>query len=217
MDRDHTAPTINISGEKVALGPLDRSIISLQTAWINDFATTRTLGHDAQPRSLAVNEDWFEHMAASGATIAFTIYDLSDMAPVGTVNLFRIDHQHGTCTLGISIMPPERRGRGLGTDAVRLITDYAFNDLGMHNVQLTTLEFNIASIKAYRKVGFQEYGRRREAWLHSGRYWDLIYMDILAPEHQAARLRHPERSEESPREAHRLQSSIPTHDCIDRQ
>lgn len=175
-------PIINIRGEKVALGPLDRSIIPLQTAWINDFPTTRTLGPDAQPRTEEEHELWYERVTAAGTRISFTVYDLADMAAVGTVSVMRIDERHGTCELGITIMAPERRGRGLGTEATRLITDYAIRDLGMHNVHLATLAFNVAGIRAYRKAGFREYGRRRQAWLHNGRYWDMVYMDVLASE-----------------------------------
>lgn len=174
-------PIISIRGEQVALGPLDRSFIPLQTAWINDFATTRTLGRDAQPRTVADNERWYERRT-SGDRVAFAVYDLADMAAVGSVGMFDIDERHGTCELGIGIMEADRRGRGLGTEATRLITDYAIRDLGMHNVHLATLAFNVAGIRAYRKAGFREYGRRRQAWLHNGRRWDIVYMEVVASE-----------------------------------
>jgi RimJ/RimL family protein N-acetyltransferase len=177
----HSEPVITIRGEVVALGPLDRSIIPLQTVWINDFATTRTLGRDAQPRTLAEHERWYERLT-TGDQVAFAVHDLADMAPVGIVRLLHIDRHHGTCELGIGIMAPGRRGRGLGTEATRLITDYAIRDLGMHNVHLATFAFNIAGIRAYHKAGFREYGRRREAWLHNGRRWDIVFMEVVASE-----------------------------------
>jgi RimJ/RimL family protein N-acetyltransferase len=175
-------PIISIRGEMVGLGPLDRSVIPLQTAWINDWPTTRTLGRDAHPRTLAAHDAWYEHMTSGEERVRFLVYDLEDMAPVGTVGLFDIDRRHGTCELGVGIMAPDRRGKGLGTEATRLITDYAIRGLQMHNVQLSTLEFNLAGIRAYQKAGFTEYGRRRRAWLHNGRHWDIIYMEVLAPE-----------------------------------
>ena len=174
-------PIVSVRGEKVALGPVDRSIIPLRTVWINDFATTRTLGRDAQPRTLAEHQRWYERMT-TGDHVTFTVYDLADMAPVGNVGMFDIDPRNGTCELGIGILEPRRRGRGLGTDATRLITDYAIRDLGMHNVHLSVFAFNVAGIRAYRKAGFREYGRRREAWLHNGARWDIVYMEVVATE-----------------------------------
>ncbi len=173
--------TICIRGEKVGLGPLDRWYIPLQTAWINAFPTTRTLGADARPRTEAEHERWYRQRT-SGDHLTFAVHDLSDMAPVGSVGLFAIDRRNGTCELGVGILEPDRRGRGLGTEATRLITDYAIRDVGMHNVHLSVLAFNAAGIRAYEKAGFREYGRRREAWLHNGRRWDVVYMEVVATE-----------------------------------
>ena len=71
---------------------------------------------------------------------------------------------------------------GLGTEAVQLMTDYAIHGLEMHNVHLTTYEYNWAGRRAYAKAGFKEYGRRREAQLYQGKRWDLILMEVLAAE-----------------------------------
>jgi RimJ/RimL family protein N-acetyltransferase len=173
-------PIISIRGEKVGLGPLDRSVIPLQTAWINTWPTTRTLGRDARPRTLAEHERWYTQRTTAESAVTFSVYDLMDMAQVGNVGLFDIDRRHATCEMGAGIMAPDRRGKGLGTEAVILITDYAIRELGMHNVQLSALEFNLAGLHAYRKAGFREYGRRREAWLHNGRRWDIVYMNVVA-------------------------------------
>lgn len=175
-------PIINIRGEKVALGPLDPSMLPSFTRWINDFATLRTLGLKPRPITAAEEERWYQQATSAEDIAFFAIYDLSDMALVGSTDLHSISARHKTCEVGIAILDPERRGRGLGSEAVRLITDYAFHALSMHNVQLSVLAFNEAGIRAYRKAGFQEYGRRREAILHNRQRWDIVYMDVLASE-----------------------------------
>ena len=175
-------PIINVRGEKVGLGPLDRSMLPLLTRWINNFQTNRTLAMDPRPMTYGEEEQWFNRVTTNPGHVFFMIYDLNDTAPVGSVNLFDIDHRHRTCELGIAIMEPDRRGKGLGTEAVRLITDYAIHVLEMHNVQLATYGYNWAGQRAYAKAGFKEYGRRREARLHNGRYWDIVYMDVIASE-----------------------------------
>jgi RimJ/RimL family protein N-acetyltransferase len=188
-------PIISIRGERVGLGPLERSTIPVHLAGINDFPVTRGLGGDARPRTLAEIERWYERRTTHDAAVSFGLYDLEDMAFAGNVGLFDIDRRHGTCELGVMIMPRERQGHGLGTEATVLITDYAIHALGMHNVRLAVLAFNVAGIRAYRKAGFHEYGRRREAWLHNGRRWDIVYMDVIASEWESpvmARLMAPD-------------------------
>ncbi len=180
---DETAePIINIRGKKVGLGPLDRSMLPDLTRWINDFETARTLGVDPRPMTAGEEEQWFNRATTSPDIIHFAIYDLADMAHVGGVNLHAIDQRHQTCELGVAILDPNRRGQGLGTEVVILITDYAIHALSMHNVQLRLLAFNEAGLRAYRKAGFREYGRRREAILHNGQRSDVIFMDVISSE-----------------------------------
>jgi len=175
-------PIINIRGQKVGLGPLEPSLVPQLTQWINNFETVRMIGMDPRPMTRAEEEQWAQRVTTSDSSVIFVIYDLEDMAPVGSVNLMDINRTHRTCELGIGIMAPERRGKGLGTEAVQLITDYAIHGLGMHNVQLCTYEYNWAGQRAYAMAGFKEYGRRREARQHNGKWWDIIYMDVIAPE-----------------------------------
>lgn len=182
-------PIINIRGQKVALGPLDRSMLPELTRWINDFSTLRTLGFGPRPMTVREEEQWYDRVATSSDTIHFAIYDIEDMAHVGGVNLHAIDQRHQTCELGIAILDPARRGKGLGTEAVVLITDYAIHALSMHNVHLQLLAFNEAGLRAYEKAGFREYGRRREAILHNGQRWDLVHMDVIASEWESPVMR----------------------------
>lgn len=62
------------------------------------------------------------------------------------------------------------RGKGFGTEAVKLACDFGFNALGLHNIILMTSEYNVAGQKAYEKAGFKEMGRRREARWFAGRF-----------------------------------------------
>ncbi len=173
-------PIINIRGQKVGLGPLEPSLVPQLTRWINNFETVRMIGMDPRPMTTAQEEQWVQRVTTSETNVIFVIYDLEDTAPVGSVNLMDINRTHRSCELGIGIMAPERRGKGLGTEAVQLITDYAIHGLGMHNVQLCTYEYNWAGQRAYAKAGFREYGRRRQARQHNGTWWDIIYMDVIA-------------------------------------
>ncbi|GIW04684.1 MAG: hypothetical protein KatS3mg059_1304 [Thermomicrobiales bacterium] len=76
----------------------------------------------------------------------------------------------------------DARGKGYGTETARLMLEYAFTALGLHNVMLQVYAYNRAAHRAYQKAGFREFGRRREAVWMGGRLWDVIYMDCLATE-----------------------------------
>ena len=91
-----------------------------------------------------------------------------------------IDHRHGTATFGI--MLGERRGQGLGTEATRLMLDWAFTVLGLHNVDLLVFAWNRPAIRCYEKAGFRQIGRRRGGAVCMGRRFDVVIMDAIAEE-----------------------------------
>ncbi len=178
-------PIINIEGDLVALGPLRRDEIATYQRWINQFETVRSLAVPPVPMTLEAETDWYESMATSTSIIIFTIFERGTMLPVGNVSLGNIDYRNGTTDFGIMIGEPSARGKGYGTEATRLMLDYAFTALGLHNVLLTVYEFNYAAQRVYAKAGFRVMGRRRKSKYMGGRFWDEIYMDCLASEFES--------------------------------
>ena len=175
-------PILSIEGELIALGPLRRELIPLYLRWINNFGTTRTLGVSPRPMTLEQETAWYDQAAVDDARPMFTIYERATGRPIGNCGLHEVDLPNRRTLLGIIIGEPDARGRGYGTEAMRLLLDYAFTVLGFHSVMLMVYEYNGAGRRCYEKVGFREIGRRRESRWYNGRYWDEIYMDILATE-----------------------------------
>ncbi len=178
-----TLPLVNIVGEKVALGPLRKSLIPTYTRWYNDFNTLRTLGAMPVPLEVELEEKWYERVIQRGETeIAFTVYQRDTMRPIGNTGLNDIDYRNRTAEFGITIGEPEARGKGYGTETTQLMLGYAFTALGIHNVKLTVHAYNLAGIRAYTRAGFKQYGRRREKILMGGKRWDEIHMECLSSE-----------------------------------
>lgn len=168
----------------MALGPLRKDLADRYRRWIHDLEV-RTGILTVGVYALEAEEAWIEEAIAKCAGASpemanFTIYDLSDGAPVGTAGLVTIDWRLSRATFGISI--GERRGTGLGSEATRLTLDWAFNMLGLHNVMLTVLPTNAAAIRAYEKAGFRRIGVRRNALSVLGRRGDEVLMDAVPDE-----------------------------------
>ncbi|HEX5164195.1 MAG TPA: GNAT family protein [Thermomicrobiales bacterium] len=175
-------PVLNIIGERVALGPLRRDLIPLYARWRNDFYVQRTFGNLPIPVSIEQRTAQFEKMATSTDAYWFTIYEKETLRPIGTTDLFDVDFRWRVGNFGIMIGEAEARGQGYGTEATRLMLDYAFTALGLNNVMLTVAEYNLAGRRAYEKAGFKEFGTRRQADIMAGVVYDEIYMDCIASE-----------------------------------
>ena len=175
-------PIVNISGDRVALGPLRRDLIPLYHRWFNDFAVRRTRVRPPRATTLEAQEREYDELATSNDRHTFTVYDRATWRPIGDAALQGVDFRHGSAYFAITIGEAAYRGKGYGTETTRLVLDYAFTALGLHTVKLEVAEFNLAGRNAYRKAGFREVGRWRQAWRLNGRAWDIICMDCLATE-----------------------------------
>jgi len=177
-------PILNIVGERVALGPLRRDLIPLYARWRNDFEVQRTFGAPLRPVTIEERTRWFDEQVASDAHW-FTIYERESLRPIGTTDLYEINLRYRTASFGMLIGEADARGKGYGTEVTRLMLDYAFTALSLHNVMLIVVEYNLAGRRAYEKAGFREMGRRRQADIMNGVVYDEIYMDCVASEFES--------------------------------
>ncbi len=178
-------PIVNVIGQLVALGPLRRDLIDTYHRWFNNFYTLRTTGAIPLPLTLEQQTAQFDDLAIEHGdphTASFTIYRRADLTPIGSCQLQDINFRNRTAEFVIFIAEPSERGKGYGTEVTRLMLDYAFIALGLNNVMLKVYEFNLAGQHAYRKAGYREFGRRRQAQFMGGKLWDVIYMECLAAE-----------------------------------
>jgi diamine N-acetyltransferase len=175
-------PIVNIVGVQVALGPLRRELLPDYTRWRNDFAVARTLEYIPGPFTTEEREVWFAQASLDTATIRFTVYERATWRAIGITSLNAIDFRHGTAGFGLVIGEADARGKGCGTEATRLMLDYAFTVLGLFNVMLHVYSYNEPALRAYLKAGFRELGRRSQSQVFAGQRWDEVYMECLASE-----------------------------------
>jgi RimJ/RimL family protein N-acetyltransferase len=92
------------------------------------------------------------------------------------VNQFRVGHIGYWCA-------PEARARGLTTRALRLVSRWGLEELGLGRVELITDPDNTASQRVAEKVGFRREGILRSHLLHpDGRRRDSVMFSLLPNE-----------------------------------
>lgn len=114
----------------------------------------------------------------------FIIADKETEEYIGQIDFVHIDWKNRTAEIGIVIGSEENLGKGYGSEAIRVLEDFAFNRLNLHKLQLKVYEFNQRGYKCYLKCGFKEEGRIRENYFIYGKYHDTIHMGILKEEYK---------------------------------
>lgn len=177
-----------LRGRSVLLRGIERTDVEQLHEWASDPATWGSTSAAAwAPYTTAEALTWYDEgkrWKASDKDVPFAVE--AEGALAGSVSLWGIDLLSRTGHLGISL-GPHARGRGWGSDACRVLLEYAFVMRGLHRVQLEVLATNEAAVRAYEAVGFVHEGRRRQsAWVDGGHVDELV-MGVLAPEWHASR------------------------------
>jgi RimJ/RimL family protein N-acetyltransferase len=73
----------------------------------------------------------------------------------------------------------EHWGKGIATQAVKLIAAYGFETLGMHRIYASVFGPNKASARVLEKAGFTYEGAHRQAVYKNGEYLDELFYSLL--------------------------------------
>ncbi|RKE18563.1 GNAT family N-acetyltransferase [Streptomyces sp. TLI_171] len=125
--------------------------------------------------------DWYGTRNAQPDRLDLIVVDRATGRGVGEIVLNEWDEPNRACNLRIAL-GPDGRDRGLGTEAVRLLTDHAIRRLGLNRVSLNVYAFNPRGQRAYEKAGFKVEGIRRQVLRHGDQWIDDIDMAVLAEE-----------------------------------
>lgn len=172
-----------LRGEKVGLRARHETDVSvLETELYDDVATqVRASGHPWRPVPPGSPASLFLPSEPEDRSIRFSVVRLTDNELAGDASLWGVDQHNRVAHLGMSLRP-SFRGRGLGTDVVRVLCHYGFTVRGLHRLQLETLADNAAMIKAATRVGFTHEGTlRRSSWT-MGSFQDDVIFGLLATE-----------------------------------
>jgi len=123
-----------------------------------------------------------EHEDQRNREFVFFIRTLEGDSLIGFVELFIPTWIHGDAWVGIGIGDRHYWGKGYGTDAMRLILRYAFQELNLNRVSLDVFSYNPRAIRSYEKAGFKHEGRQRNTLLREGSRADFLLMGILREE-----------------------------------
>ena len=87
--------------------------------------------------------------------------------PIGLIDLFDFDPKNRRAGVGLIISEKGERKKGAGSEALSLLTKYAFSILGLHQIFANVSEDNEASISLFENMGFQRAGLKKE-WIRAG-------------------------------------------------
>jgi diamine N-acetyltransferase len=170
-----------LSGDRVYLRPLEREDLPALRRWAND-PEIRGITGETTPMSQAGADAFYEKVCASQDRVWFVVVLKENDRPIGECGLLRMFPAWRTTDLSIIIGEKDAWGKGYGTEAVRLLLDYAFGYLNFHRVAIGVVGFNQQALRFYEKIGFKREGIQRDGYYYNHTYSDFVMMSILEEE-----------------------------------
>jgi RimJ/RimL family protein N-acetyltransferase len=182
-------------GNTICLGPIDHEKDPEVIArWTHDpqylrLAETAPALPNSSAQVKKKLESLEKQMEENKNLYYFHIRDRADDRLVGFATIRWIEWTHGTGWLHLGIGDSRDWRKGIGTQVVDLLLDYAFNELNLYRLSAIIPEYNAGALRLFEKAGFLLEVRRRQALNRDGRRWDLLMHGLLREDWEARNAR----------------------------
>jgi len=178
-----------IEGKNIYLRAMEPHDMDCYWEMLNNPSISSNVVGWSFPVSKHEQLQWYERTITDKKNMRFTVVLKESDKAVGMVTLSSIDWQNRSATHGIKLHPSCPKGKGIGTDAVMTLMKYAFEEVNLHRLDGSWIDYNTASINLYTKCGWVVEGVKKEAIFRDGEYHDLKITGITKDEYLVAKER----------------------------
>lgn len=166
-------------GEKVRLRAFERNDLEKNHDFVNDYDTVRGMASGILfPCSYEDEQRFMDQQSSyTRGEFQFAVETL-DGELVGRCGILRVDWKNSVAELGIMI-GTTNRGRGFGTDAMRVLCRFCFEEMNLHKLKLSVIAFNAPAIRCYEKCGFEREGVLKSEVFREGKYHDVVMLGLI--------------------------------------
>jgi RimJ/RimL family protein N-acetyltransferase len=169
-------------GERIYLRPVALADAGARyVAWMNDPEINRYLESRFEAATLPGLRSFIRSMRADPDNVFLAIVLKRGHRHIGNIKLGPINRIHGFGEIGILLGEKDCWGKGYATEAISVLSDYAFGRLGLHKLTAGAYAANRGSVRAFLKAGFAREGVKRDQYRCGNGYQDLVLLGKVAP------------------------------------
>lgn len=165
-------------GEKVCLRAYEEKDVPIAVSLVNDKELKKFLVTGIPfPMSPWEEESWIKSQQSNPmGNYNFAIEDINTKKYIGGCGIHNVNWLTRVATVGIMIGDKEYWGKGFGTDAMKVLMKFIFEDMNINKIRLSTFSFNLRAKRCYEKCGFKVEGVLKDEIFKEGKYYDEIVM-----------------------------------------
>ena len=133
---------------------LNRELINDYLEMVNNYEVQKFISHNIKKYTYEEELKWVNDKLEN-KDIIYSMIEKNTGKFIGNIEI--MDINNGIGEIGISIIP-NMQNKHYGTESMKKIIEYGFNDLGLEELELNVFNDNYKAIKCYMNVGFIEDG-----------------------------------------------------------
>ncbi|NLW92061.1 MAG: GNAT family N-acetyltransferase [Syntrophomonadaceae bacterium] len=166
-----------IEGEQIYLREVRREDVNENYyKWMNDHEITRYTESRYYPYSMEQLQAFVTSLDGKRNDVFLAIIEKATDKHVGNIKLGDINWIHRRGDIGVIIGEKSCWGKGYASEAIALLSSYAFSKLNLYKVCSGCYANNIGSIKAFKKAGFAEEAVLKRHYYYAGEYIDVVLL-----------------------------------------
>jgi RimJ/RimL family protein N-acetyltransferase len=173
-------------GERIYLRLITPDDFERSMDWLNDQGLTRWM-QKPYPQTLESMESYYKSMQNPNLYLAICLKEpdcesfdnrtIESESHIGNISLR--DNSADKYYSEISIIIGEEQGKGYGTEAIKLLTEYCFKKRNIHKIMAGAVSCNYGCIKAFQKAGYIQESCELDGIFADGEYRNVVRMSIF--------------------------------------
>ncbi len=171
-----------IEGERIYLRRLNAGDVSEDyLTWMNAPEINRYLESRFYTQTMESLHGFVAAMAEDEHNLFTGIFLKDGDRHIGNIKLGPINVYHGFADIGLLIGDRACWGKGYASEAIGILSDFAFEQVGLHRVTAGAYADNEGSSRAFEKCGFIREGILHNHWLSDGKFQDGVCLGKVNP------------------------------------
>jgi RimJ/RimL family protein N-acetyltransferase len=178
-EREPVRRRFMIAGEHVILRAFEREDAERSYRWMNDPSIVRTL-KSRYPIAFQTEIEWLDRAMRSNTNERhFAIERKDDRTHIGNASIHEIDWVSRTAWFGLFIGEPTAWNRGFGSDAIRTLVRFAFEEMNLQKLRINVFDYNERAKHVLESQGFVREGHLRREFYREGVLHDILILSIF--------------------------------------
>ena len=165
-----------LKGDNVTIRPIEKDDFELFYSWTQN---QNCLG-DFMDMEMIYKDKFLESLDKSTKNVTgfYAIIEDKEGTSIGIINYFEVIGSNTTLEIGMFIAEESSRGKGVGTECIKLFVSYLFKTKNIMRIQYTTKTDNISTKIIGEKIGFEVEGILKKYKFVKGDFRDFYLMAI---------------------------------------